>query len=145
MEKWCCETNTFVFSFGEATITLEDIMVLGGYPVIGDPIFIKVKDQEMREVEKKMILARQQIWQCKKVHAYTSTWMDFFIGKGSEIEHEAFLATWLSIFVFPHNYLVTSYLFPIAILLARGNPFALALAVLASIYKDLSLFKKKNS
>ncbi|RHN67030.1 putative aminotransferase-like, plant mobile domain-containing protein [Medicago truncatula] len=29
VEKWCCETNTFVFPFGEATITLEDIMVLG--------------------------------------------------------------------------------------------------------------------
>jgi len=68
--------------------------------------------------------------------------MDIFIGKGTEIEHEAFLATWLSIFVFPHNNLVKSYLFPIAILLARGNIIALAPAVLASIYKDLSLFKK---
>jgi hypothetical protein len=30
VEKRCSETNTFVFPFGEATITLEDVMVLGG-------------------------------------------------------------------------------------------------------------------
>ncbi|RHN67050.1 putative aminotransferase-like, plant mobile domain-containing protein [Medicago truncatula] len=34
VEKWCSKTNTFVFSFGEATVILEDIMVLGGYPVL---------------------------------------------------------------------------------------------------------------
>jgi len=59
-----------------------------------------------------------------------------------EIEHEAFLATWLSIFVFPHKLLVKLSLFPIAVHLARGNPIAFAPAVLASIYKDLRLFKK---
>ncbi|XP_045822344.1 uncharacterized protein LOC123915247 [Trifolium pratense] len=143
VEKWCCETNTFVFPFGEATITLEDVMVLGGYPIIGHPIFTEVKDQEMKEVEEKLIIARQKPWQTKKSHATTSIWMDMFIDKGSKIEHEAFLATWLSIFVFPHKYhLVKSCLFPIAVHLARGNPIALAPAVLASIYKDLTLFKK---
>jgi len=118
-------------------------MVLGGYSVIGDPIFTKLQDQEMREVEKKLIIARQKPWQTKQVKATTSKWMDIFVGKGSDIEHEAFITTWLSIFVFPHNNLVKSYLFPIAIHLARGNPIALAPAVLANIYKDLSLFKKK--
>jgi hypothetical protein len=33
-------------------------------------------------------------------------------------------------------------MFPIAIHLARGNPIALAPIVLASIYRDLTLFKK---
>jgi len=142
VEKWCCETNTYVFPFGEATITLEDVMVLGGYPVIGDPVFIKVKDQEMKEIEEKLILARQQLYKSKQGKPRTSIWMDLFIDKGSEIEHEAFLATWLSLFVFPHKDLVKSSLFPIAIHLARGIPIALAPAVLASIYKDLTLFKK---
>ncbi|GAU20521.1 hypothetical protein TSUD_130790 [Trifolium subterraneum] len=142
VEKWCCETNTFVFPFGEATITLEDVMVLGGYPIIGHPVFTQVKEQEMREVEEKLIIARQKPWQSKKGKASTSKWMDIFIDKSSEIEHEAFLATWLSVFVFPHKSLVKSCLFPIAIHLARGNTIALAPAVLASLYKDLSLFKK---
>ncbi|GAB2220551.1 hypothetical protein Droror1_Dr00008211 [Drosera rotundifolia] len=39
MERWCPETNTFVFPWGEATVTLEDVIVLGGYPVIGDGIW----------------------------------------------------------------------------------------------------------
>ncbi|RHN67036.1 putative aminotransferase-like, plant mobile domain-containing protein [Medicago truncatula] len=39
VEKWCCETNTFVFLFGEATITLEDVIVLGGYSLFGHPVF----------------------------------------------------------------------------------------------------------
>ncbi|KAK2441342.1 serine/threonine-protein phosphatase 7 long form protein [Trifolium repens] len=143
VEKWCSETNTFVFPFGEATITLEDVMVLGGYPILGHPVFIPLEDREMREVEKKLILARKQLTtQGLGGEARTSLWMDIFIDKGSEIEHEAFLATWLSIFVFPYRSLVKISLFPIAIHLARGNPIALGPAVLASLYKDLSLFKK---
>jgi hypothetical protein len=51
--------------------------------------------------------------------------MYIFINKESEIEHEAFLASWLSIFVFPHKCLwVKSYLFPIVVQLARGNTIA---------------------
>ena len=142
VEKWCCDTNTFVFAFGEATITLEDIIVLGGYPIIGHPVFTEVKDQEMREVEKKLNIARKQLNSKHGGVANTPTWMDIFIDKGSEIEHEAFLAAWLSIFVFPHKELVKSSLFSIAVHLARGNPIALAPAVLASMYKDLTLYKK---
>ncbi|PNX96083.1 serine/threonine-protein phosphatase [Trifolium pratense] len=122
--KWCSETNTFVFPFGEATITLEDVKVLGGYPVLGEPVFVSLEDQELREVEEKMILARQQISTKKGSQARTTLWMDIFIDKGSEIEHEAFLASWLSVFVFPHRLLVKRSLFPIAVHLARGNPIA---------------------
>jgi hypothetical protein len=132
-----------VFPFGEATITLEDVIVLGGYSLFGYPVFTSLEDREMREVEQKLIAARQE----KSINSWTpstSMWMDIFIGSGSEIEHEAFLATWLSIFVFPHKYyVVKSCLFRIAVLLARGYPIALAPAVLASLYKDLSLFKKQ--
>ncbi|KAJ7963846.1 Serine/threonine-protein phosphatase 7 long form [Quillaja saponaria] len=38
VEYWCPETNTFVFPWGEATITLEDIMILGGFSVLGEPV-----------------------------------------------------------------------------------------------------------
>ncbi|WJX37770.1 hypothetical protein P8452_25502 [Trifolium repens] len=144
VEKWCSETNTFVFPFGEATITLEDVVVLGGYSLFGSPISKPLKDQEMKEVEQKLNHARSQLHKTKSGAPRTSIWMDIFIDKGSEIEHEAFLATWLSIFVFPHNrMLVKSCLFPIVVRLARGNTIALAPSVLASLYKDLSLFKKQ--
>jgi len=134
VEKWCSKTNTFVFPFGEATLTLEDIMVLGGYPILGDLVFTSLQDQEMKEIEEKFIIARQTLYKTKSGKAYTFYWMDIFIDKGSEFEHEAFLSTWLSIFVFPHKDLVKRSLFPNAIHLARGNPIALAPAVLASIY-----------
>lgn len=38
-EKWCSDTNTFIFRWGEATITLEDVMVLGGFSVSGVSVF----------------------------------------------------------------------------------------------------------
>ncbi|GLT65940.1 hypothetical protein SLA2020_383400 [Shorea laevis] len=33
-ERWSPETNTFIFPWSEATITLEDVMVCGGYSVL---------------------------------------------------------------------------------------------------------------
>ncbi|RDX71489.1 Serine/threonine-protein phosphatase 7 long form-like protein, partial [Mucuna pruriens] len=141
-EKWCPETNTFLFPWGEATVTLEDVMVLGGYPVVGNPVFTTLQSQEMREVEEKLIHARQEPWRRKKGKASTSAWMDLFVNSRSEIEHEAFLATWLTMVGFSPNGLVSKFVFPIAVHLARGNPIALGPAVLATIYKDLTLLKK---
>ncbi|XP_061355336.1 uncharacterized protein LOC133299852 [Gastrolobium bilobum] len=140
-EKWCSKTNTFVFPWGEATITLEDVMVLGGYPVLGEPVFTALESQEMREIEERLVLARMEPWRRKKTKASTAEWMNLFINSEFDIEHEAFLATWLSMFVFPDNGLVKKSVFPIAVHLARGNPIALAPAVLAGIYKDLDLLK----
>ncbi|CAI9784192.1 unnamed protein product [Fraxinus pennsylvanica] len=62
---------------------------------------------------------------------------------GSKIEHEAFLAHWLSRFVFPVYDLDTigRNVLPIAVRLARGIKLALAPAVLATIYKNLSSLK----
>lgn len=141
-EKWCSKTNTFLFPWGEATITLEDVMVLGGYPVVGSPVFTPLENQKMKETEQKLFRARQEPWRIRKGKASTSAWMDIFINSGSEIEHEAFLATWLSMFVFHHKGLVSKAVFPLAIHLARGNPIALAPAVLAGIYKDLGCLRE---
>lgn len=140
-EKWCPKTNTFLFPWGEATITLEDVMVLGAYPLVGDPIFTPLQSQEMIEVEKKLIHARQQPLRKNGAKVTTSLWMNLFLNSGSEIEHEAFLATWLSMIGFSSKGLVSTLVFPIAVHLARGNPIALGPAVLASIYKDLTLLK----
>ncbi|KAI9185749.1 hypothetical protein LWI28_010325 [Acer negundo] len=66
------------------------------------------------------------------------------MNSGSDIEHEAFLALWLSRFVFPISYsIVTQSVFPTEIHLARGTKIALAPAILASIYRDLSFLKEK--
>ncbi|KAK1379395.1 PMD domain-containing protein [Heracleum sosnowskyi] len=39
VERWHPETHTFHFSFGEATITLEDVYYILGLPVGGYPVF----------------------------------------------------------------------------------------------------------
>lgn len=60
------------------------------------------------------------------------------MNSGSTIKHEAFLAFWLSRFVFPHS----PYL--IAVLLAIGTRISIAPAILARIHRDLSLLKEKD-
>ncbi|KAI4352605.1 hypothetical protein L6164_006841 [Bauhinia variegata] len=144
-ERWCSVTNTFIFPWGEATLTLEDMMILGGYPVLGASVLSPLESQELKETEMKLLLARMEAGRSKSRKACVTAWLNLFIDSGSDIEHEAFLVAWLSIFVFPNNNLVNKVIFPIAILLARGNPIALATAVLASIYEDLRLLKQAIS
>lgn len=144
-EKWCPETNTFVFPWGEATITLEDMMILGGYAVLGEPIFRPVDTDGLALIEKKLLLARTELAKTKAKKVSQSLWLPKFMDSGSEIEHEAFLALWLSRFVF-HNKCsddtVQKKVIPIAVHLARGTRIALAPAILASIYANLSELKK---
>ncbi|XP_021892952.1 uncharacterized protein LOC110810941 [Carica papaya] len=130
-KKWCYETNTFVFSWGEATLTLEDVMILGGFSVLGLPVSFS---GPLTEIEVKLRKARSQL--CKP-----SKWIKKFMQSGSEIEHEAFLSLWLARFVFPESkQTVETSVFPISARLARGERMALAPAVLANIYRDLSLY-----
>ncbi|KAG5546446.1 hypothetical protein RHGRI_018583 [Rhododendron griersonianum] len=43
-EKWCSDTNTFVFDWGEGAITLEDVLVLGGYSVLGKSVITPLEN-----------------------------------------------------------------------------------------------------
>ncbi|KAK6124575.1 hypothetical protein DH2020_041681 [Rehmannia glutinosa] len=142
VEKWCPSTNSFVFPWGEATMTLEDMMVLGGYSVLGKSVLSPPGDAEMEEIVNKLLRARSNIIKTKAKKADQSQWLTKFMGSGSEIEHEAFLAYWLSRFVFPlwHQTIGRTVL-PIAVHMARGTKIALAPSVLASIYKSLTLLK----
>ncbi|VVB00563.1 unnamed protein product [Arabis nemorensis] len=59
-----------------------------------------------------------------------------------ELEHVAFLVCWLSYFVFPLRYYhLYEAVFPIAVHLSIGTKIALAPAVLAHLYAELSLLK----
>ncbi|KAJ8433895.1 hypothetical protein Cgig2_004617 [Carnegiea gigantea] len=67
--------------------------------------------------------------------------MNYFKGKGGELEHVALLVLWLSRCVFSTHSLfrINQDVFDIAIRLAKGIKVALAPAVLALIYRDFRL------
>ncbi|GAB2217462.1 hypothetical protein Drorol1_Dr00000654 [Drosera rotundifolia] len=142
VDKWCPVTNTFVFPWGEATITLEDVVVLGGFPVLGDEsIFSASKCLEMEEKLNEM---RSKISRSKAKKPAQSLWLKGFMESESKMDHEAFLTLWLSRFVFPQTRdVIQKSAFGIAVRLARGTRIALAQPVLAHLYRDLSLLKEK--
>uniref|UniRef100_M4DQX0 RRM domain-containing protein n=2 Tax=Brassica campestris TaxID=3711 RepID=M4DQX0_BRACM len=140
VEKWCPETKSFVFPWGEATITLEDVMVLLGFSVLGSSVCASVESSEMRGAVKKLEKARTMIMGGKGGQVRQSQWTLRFRDRDDDsLEHEAFLAMWLSILVFPHmsRRSISRRVFAIAVRLARGERVALAPAVLASVYRDL--------
>ncbi|XP_059654977.1 uncharacterized protein LOC132301767 [Cornus florida] len=142
-QRWCVDTNTFIFPWGEATITLEDMVVLGGYSVLGDPVFNPLPTLDMIKIEEHLNKAYREIRQGRVKIVGHYVWMERFMESDDPFEHEAFLALWLSRYVFPfHGQSVGRNAFPIAIHLSRGTPIALAPAVLASIYSDLTWLKK---
>ncbi|RDX71493.1 hypothetical protein CR513_49155, partial [Mucuna pruriens] len=144
-QRWCSKTNTFMFLWGEATITLEDVKVCWGYSVVGAPISSPLVSDEEREIEQELIKVFRMFFKTKAKRADHYPWMKHFMRTESHVEHEAFLSLWLSRFVFPgrsHKAILKS-VFPIAIHLAKGTKLALAPAVLASIYRDLSLLNNK--
>ncbi|KAL5804418.1 hypothetical protein ACOSQ3_031218 [Xanthoceras sorbifolium] len=142
-EKWCPDTKSFIFSWGEATVTLEDLLI-SGYSVLGSPFFSSLDTKELKEVEEQLEHARKELNRSSSKKPDHSGWMKKFKGSGSNIEHEAFLALWLSRFVFPGSFSVIGQaVFPIAVQLSRGTRIALAPAILASIYRDLGLLKQR--
>ncbi|XP_010461930.1 PREDICTED: uncharacterized protein LOC104742607 [Camelina sativa] len=145
-KKWCPETKSFVFPWGEATITLEDVMVLLGFSVLGSPIFAPLESSEMRYAIEKLEKVRLENLN-KNMCVRKGSWISSFLGKGDQLEHEAFLALWLSHFVFPDKYRpsVSVKTLPVAVRLARGERVALAPAVLARLYKDLGEISRDKS
>ncbi|KMS98431.1 hypothetical protein BVRB_4g091290 [Beta vulgaris subsp. vulgaris] len=150
-EFWCPKTNSFIFPWGEATITLEDVMILGGLPVIGECLNKPIEENSVK-IHGGL---RRAIWEISEKsggerEVTHSAWIKHFMEEEEEgeIEHEegefehvAFLSLWLSRFVLPDQFesVIGSYVFSIAIHLSQGTPIALAPVVLAKLYNELTL------
>lgn len=141
LEFWCEGTNTFVFPWGEATITLEDVMILGGFPVLGELVTIPLT-KELSKIEEELHQQMKEISRNNCGHARHCHWIKHFMEKEMEIEHVAFLSLWLSRYVFPSS-TISKHVFRIAIHLSKGTPIALAPSVLASLYQNLRLMGEK--
>ncbi|GMN51549.1 hypothetical protein TIFTF001_020700 [Ficus carica] len=144
-EKWSSITNTFVFPWGEATVTLEYVMVLGGFSVLGESVLAQIDDQESVDIHLELIEKLKEAATLRNLtRTATGSWLRYFMGSESELKHEAFLSYWLSQHVFPTaNYFVGQHVFPIAIRLARGIRIALAPAILAGVYSELRLLNEE--
>ncbi|GAB2230539.1 hypothetical protein Drorol1_Dr00014809 [Drosera rotundifolia] len=94
-------------------------------------------------VIRKLVQAHRVISRGTAQKAYHGLWMKAFMGKEKGIEHEAFLACWLSRFVFPifPFGVVNKRMFRMTVCLAKGDQVALGPIVLASVYRDLGLLK----
>ncbi|XP_047250137.1 uncharacterized protein LOC124885917 [Capsicum annuum] len=121
----------------------QDIVVLGGYSVLGQCVLEPVKNNDSVEVEKNLCEAYKVVKESDK-NVSPHPWMEHFAGRGDNLEHVAFLTLWLSRYVLPCRIYqcVDRALFPIAIFLSQGVPIALSPAVLASINRDLNLLKQ---
>ncbi|KAL1220892.1 Protein MAIN-LIKE 1 [Cardamine amara subsp. amara] len=141
VEKWSPETKTFVFPWGETTITLEDVMMLLGFSVLGSPVFVTLDssgEEIMAKLKKEWLILRTN----KSKFVTQVLWMERFMDSGDECEHVAFLVLWISYFVFPTRfYHIDEAIFPIVAHLSSGTKIALAPAVLAHLYAELSLLK----
>ncbi|EFH50158.1 hypothetical protein ARALYDRAFT_326260 [Arabidopsis lyrata subsp. lyrata] len=87
--------------------------------------------------EKLEKVRRDSVGKAKRVSQ--RSWTSSFMGRGGQMEHEAFLVLWLSLFVFPGDCCrsISRNVIPIAVRLASGERIALAPTVLAFLYKDL--------
>ncbi|XP_043689321.1 uncharacterized protein LOC122640239 [Telopea speciosissima] len=144
LEKWCPHTSSFVFPWGEATITLEDTFILGGFSFVGKPI-TEPLTKEQEKMEKKMEEEHDGFYKHQWWSPSNSEWINHFMETQIELEHVAFISLWLLRYVFPtpSERAVGRHVFPIAIRLAQGTPIALGPAVLASLYRDLRFLKEQ--
>ncbi|KAJ3674898.1 hypothetical protein LUZ60_005514 [Juncus effusus] len=142
---WCDETNTFLFPWGEVTITLEDVILLGGIPALGKSVRDPLPN-DMTDMNSRLIDERLRFNRTASKRATHPLWLKEFMERDQDddnLEHAAFLSCWLSLFVFPSHPATTlkQYVFPIAVRLSQGKKIALAPSVLANIYRDLTGLK----
>ncbi|KAL2902555.1 Protein MAIN-LIKE 2 [Bienertia sinuspersici] len=82
-------------------------------------------------------------WSTKELHLFNSLGIEVE-GKRETTYVAAFLSCWLCVFVLPENEdrLIRLGTFEVAVLMARGETFSLAIPVLASIYRGLNVISR---
>ncbi|KAL2922228.1 Tropomyosin [Bienertia sinuspersici] len=82
-------------------------------------------------------------WSTKELHPFNSLGIEAE-GKRQTTYVAAFLSCWLCVFVLPKNEdrLIRPGTFEVAVLMARGETFNLAIPVLASIYRGLNVISR---
>ena len=142
VHRWCPALHTFLFSFGELTVTLEEVVNNFLLPMLGDenPFEINLSDEDLKVEEKLFTHFGGRTASSDEKSARMGRWvMSLSREKDKEVKWAGFLAFWLSKFLFSEfpGYGIKSALFPLAISLARGAQYPLAPMFLGHVYSQL--------
>jgi hypothetical protein len=132
LRRWCTSTHMFFFSWGELTITLEDVENHWLLPVLGDmdPFAVEMSEEETLVEQALMARASTRI----------NAWSVYF-AKGTDpaIRRAAFVAYWLCKCLFgdaPYYSMKPLY-FRLAVKISFGHRFPLAAMFLGYLYLQL--------
>jgi hypothetical protein len=132
LRRWCASTHTFFFSWGEFTITLEDVENHWLLPVLGDmdPFAIEMSEEET--LVEQALMARSST----RINAWS-----LYFAKGTDpaVRRAAFVTYWLCKCVFgdaPYYSMKPLY-FRLAIKISFGHRFPLATMFLGYLYLQL--------
>ncbi|XP_071722238.1 uncharacterized protein [Rutidosis leptorrhynchoides] len=105
-DKWCLKTDTFIFPWGEATVTLEDILVLVEFSVLGDCVLSNsgLDDDDMLRTKEALLECWESVAKntSGNINCSHFSWICHFMrNETTELEHVAFLVLWLSMYRFP--------------------------------------------
>jgi hypothetical protein len=95
--------HSFLFPWAEATLTLEDTLLLGGYSALGLSVSSPMESEELNMLENDMNNVRLELMRTKDRKATIFAWFTRFNNSGTDFEHEVFLTYWLTRFVFPNK------------------------------------------
>ncbi|KAF3667115.1 putative histone H2B.1-like [Capsicum annuum] len=147
-ELWHSSTNTICVGIGELSISLWGMHMIGGLPVQGtffDEVIPSVKELSQTDQQWKPFLPKTCAYLFSAFYRLSNEENVPFVKLGVEgsLREEtnlvAFLTCWICKFVLPIKKLdhIRPSIFKIASLMAHGERFALAIPVLASIYRVL--------
>ncbi len=132
LRRWCVSTHTFFFSWGEFTITLEDVENHWMLLVLGDmdPSAIEMSEEET--IVEQALMARSNT----RINAWS-----LYFAKGTDhaIRRAAFVAYWLCKCIFgdaPYYSMKPLY-FRLAVKISLGHRFPLAAMFLGHLYLQL--------
>ncbi|GAA0142894.1 hypothetical protein LIER_03694 [Lithospermum erythrorhizon] len=126
-EHWCPSTNTLIIHLGELSISMWDLMDLGGLSVMG-----RLFDEVIPTTE---CLSRSIVLGMLR-HPFDTMGVD--AGLEEEVYYASFLSCWLCVFVLPNEPLdfIRAGVFKMA--MANGYSVSLAPTVLSCTYRSLS-------
>ena len=138
VRRWCPALYTFLFSYGEITITLEDVVNFL-LPVLGDenPFNIILSDEDLKVEEMLFTHFGGRTASPGGKPTRMGRWvMSPLREKDKEVRRAGFLAFWLNKFLFSEypGYGIKSTLFPLVIRLAQGAQYPLAPMFLGHVY-----------